>query len=156
MVHGDIAVSPHIHHCLIRLMMMLSFPALSLINMGRQAHVHFLIQDGAPVFHSSWRPRRVASNLLFFLNCSASTGPLIHYRVQNGYGAIPFIISLHLESAVLFAQASAHRGRQAADTGVSRHPVGRLSARRTGSAEFVFSFSAFQTRSAVCVGSSKW
>ena len=44
--------------------------------MRRKAHVHFLIQDGAPVFHSSWRPRRIASNLLFFLKCSASTGPL--------------------------------------------------------------------------------
>ena len=39
--------------------------------MRRKAHVHFLIQDGAPVFHSSWRPRRVASNLfiLFKLQC---------------------------------------------------------------------------------------
>ena len=44
--------------------------------MRRKAHVHFLIQDGAPVFHSSWRPCRLASNLLFFLKCSASTGPL--------------------------------------------------------------------------------
>ena len=44
--------------------------------MRRKAHVHFLIQDGAPVFHSSWRPCRLASNLLLFLKCSASTGPL--------------------------------------------------------------------------------
>ena len=44
--------------------------------MRRKAHVHFLIQDGALVFHSSWWPRRIASNLLFFLKCSASTGPL--------------------------------------------------------------------------------
>ena len=36
---------------------------------------HSLIQDGAPVSHSSWRPRRVASNPRPFLNCRVRTDP---------------------------------------------------------------------------------